>query len=124
MIGGLLAVLLLIWQCPLDYLLGIPCPCCGMTRAFKSMVSLDLMASLSYHPLMLPTGAAIWYLIHRNVLPERFKLSRRAERTAGITLLVLLAAVYIYRIGFHPDSVVRFHTEDGLLFKFGEIFRK
>lgn len=30
---------------------SIPCPACGMTRAFKSLLSFDIMKAFWYHPL-------------------------------------------------------------------------
>ncbi len=30
---------------------SIPCPACGMTRAFKSLLSFDIMNAFWYHPL-------------------------------------------------------------------------
>ena len=30
---------------------SIPCPSCGMTRAFKSLLSFDIMKAFWYHPL-------------------------------------------------------------------------
>ena len=33
---------------------GIPCPGCGMTRAFKYILSLDIIGSLSYNILAIP----------------------------------------------------------------------
>lgn len=116
-ISGLFVLLLFIWRCPLEYLFGIPCPCCGMTRAFKSMARLDFAASFSYHPLFLPTGLAIWYIFHKDVLPERFRLKKKTARILGGVLLFLLLALYIYRVGFQPDGVVKIDLDDGLIFK-------
>lgn len=36
-------------KCLFALLLGIPCPFCGMTRAFVSVLKLDLQAAVSYH---------------------------------------------------------------------------
>ncbi|MCF0146109.1 MAG: DUF2752 domain-containing protein [Eubacterium sp.] len=45
-------------MCPLRYVFGIPCPGCGMTHALGAFLTGDLSASLSYHPMLLPTAAA------------------------------------------------------------------
>lgn len=116
-ISGLLVLLLFVWRCPLEYLFGIPCPCCGMTRAFKSMVSLDFRASFSYHPLLLPTGFAIWYILHKDVLPKRFRMGKKTARVLGGLLLILLLAVYVYRIAFQAGGIIKIDLDDGLIFK-------
>ena len=49
-------LLLFLWfsgyQCPLLFFFGIPCPFCGMTRAFLCLLSGDLTTAFYYyHPL-------------------------------------------------------------------------
>ena len=39
------------YQCPLRFFLGIPCPFCGMTRAFLCVLEGDLAKSFYFHPL-------------------------------------------------------------------------
>jgi len=46
--------------CPF-HLLGLYCPTCGMTRAAHSLLALDLVSSLGYHPLLLPLAALVLY---------------------------------------------------------------
>ena len=47
--------LLFLWimgyQCPLLFFFGIPCPFCGMTRAFLCVLEGDLAKSFYFHPL-------------------------------------------------------------------------
>lgn len=38
-------------RCPLRYFFGIPCPFCGMTRAFLSVLQGNFYAAFYYHPL-------------------------------------------------------------------------
>ena len=44
--------------CPLKRLTGVPCPTCGMTRAFCNAVQGHWPASLHWHPLGLPLALA------------------------------------------------------------------
>ena len=37
--------------CPFRIITGIPCPGCGMTRAFTSLFHFDLTRAFLYHPL-------------------------------------------------------------------------
>lgn len=39
------------YKCPFLRLTGFPCPGCGMTRAYKSLLAGDLSAAFAYHPL-------------------------------------------------------------------------
>ena len=44
--------------CPMHGLLGLPCPACGLTRAFCRLARFDLWGALSFHALSLPLFAA------------------------------------------------------------------
>lgn len=37
--------------CPFYALTTLPCPTCGMTRAWTAVLSLDFQTALAYHPL-------------------------------------------------------------------------
>ena len=37
--------------CPMDTLLGIPCPGCGMTRAYILLLKLDIAGAFRTHPM-------------------------------------------------------------------------
>lgn len=38
-------------SCAFYHLLGIPCPACGMTRSYISLLKLDISKAFYYHPL-------------------------------------------------------------------------
>ncbi len=48
-------LLLFLWimgyQCPLLFFFGIPCPFCGMTRAFLCVLRGDFLNAFYFHPL-------------------------------------------------------------------------
>lgn len=88
-----------------------------MTRAFLSLLHFDVKTSFLQHPLLLPAGFAVWYLIHRDVLPVKYRFTPKMERILGVILLVFLMALYLYRIGFEPDGIIKINTGDGWIFK-------
>ena len=87
------AVLLLlaafgIYRCPLDFIFGIPCPMCGMTRAFISLFKLDVASAFYYHPLWpLLIVSVVVYILHYF---EVIKISKlRAGSSAARSSLFL-----------------------------------
>ena len=94
----LIAVLFVafVYKCPFQYLFRIPCPGCGITRAYLSLLRLDFRAAFEYHPLFFAVAPMVLYVAHRNVLKRR--LSGKTETIILIVILVLFIAVYIYRL--------------------------
>ena len=90
----------LFWKCPDKLFLGIPCPGCGLTRAHLAALRLDFGAAFRYHPLFPTALPALFYLIHRNILPVR--LPNWAEWVLGAGLLAAFLGVYGYRMLYDP----------------------
>lgn len=62
---GILAVLAVVWLitmpgCPVRNLTGIPCPACGMTRAWMLALRLDLAGALRMHPMFWSGPVLLW----------------------------------------------------------------
>jgi hypothetical protein len=82
--------------CPLRAMLGLPCPSCGLTRAFCALAHLDLASALRYHALspLLFTLTLITPLICGYEIAVRRSISRRflfSEKLAwGIFALFLV----------------------------------
>ena len=93
----LLALYALFFGCPFYRLTGIPCPGCGMTRAFLAAARLDFGAAFAYHPLFPIFAAETGYVLLRGNILKKHTLSPRAELAAGILSLGLLLIVWIYR---------------------------
>lgn len=63
------ALLLLVWWrndwgCLLQRNTGIPCPGCGLTRAWVAAVELDLVAALTWHPMFWSVPVLVWFLFY------------------------------------------------------------
>lgn len=101
-----LALYLLDIGCVFRLMTGIPCPGCGMTRAWLAALRLDFAAAFAYHPLF-------W------VVPIAFVLAFvREETTSGkvkrdidiviVVLCVLVIAVWIVRLVNPVDAGLLF----------------
>lgn len=99
MILGLCAALVAVFAlsgigCPFYRIFGIPCPGCGMTRAFLACLRLDFTAAWRYHPMVfsLPYLLALFWK-DGAVFPEK-------RWNAGILALVCLGflAQYLCRL--------------------------
>lgn len=96
--------------CPIRFLTGISCAGCGMSRAWLSLLRLNLAGALYYHPLFwLPIPAAALLLFRRR-LPKRVF-------TVGLSLCgVLFVLVYFIRLGL-PGDIVVFAPREGLIWR-------
>lgn len=90
-----LLIIIFIYQCPIKYFFHIPCPGCGITRAYLSVLSLDFKSAFQYHPLFFTVVPTILYISHRSVL--RIKLSYKIEKIYFGVLMCMFFAVYIIR---------------------------
>lgn len=83
--------------CPIRYLTGVPCPFCGMTRAWLSALGGDWAAALRFHPLFLLGPPLIWAAVHSKVWPLS-RLPRRVREGALAAGGILFFAVYLVRL--------------------------
>ncbi len=103
--------------CPIRFVTGIPCPGCGLSRAYLALLKLDFAGAFHYHPLF-------W------AVPLLFGLclryGRKKEMAAGIAATVVGAAfigVYLYRLST-GDPAVAVDIRSGLIYRmFRTVFR-
>lgn len=113
---GLGIFLLLAWQvgattCVFRSTLGIPCPGCGMTRAWLHVLHGEWQAALQQHPLfwLVPPVLITWAAFH-------WRLPRGKAARFNQNLLIgagaLMIAVYIIRMVLlfpHTDPMIYNH---------------
>lgn len=104
--GTGLALYLLDIGCVFRAITGVPCPGCGMTRAWLEALHLDFYAALAYHPLFwcvpIVFGVAV---AQPNIRSER---ARGCIDIVAAVLLVVLAAVWIVRLVDPADAGLLF----------------
>lgn len=101
----------LCFGCPIRLLFGVCCPGCGMTRAALALLHFDFTGAWHFHPLIfvMPVFAVLF-------IAMRKRLSDKAVYIMIAGFLMLLLAVYLYRLLTHSD-VVYFQVERSLLVK-------
>ena len=87
---------LFVYKCPVHYFLHIPCPGCGITRAYIAILSLDWQAAFRYHPLFFMVLPILLYIPHRGILRKR--LTDKMETIIFIITVILFIGVYILRL--------------------------
>lgn len=98
-LAAIAAVLILYFSgihCFFRFFTGIPCPSCGMTRAFLSLLKLDFYRSFYYHSLLIPALITAFIAIHMNV--PAFRLNKRACTAYIWGFVAVFFAVYFFRL--------------------------
>ena len=71
--AALLVIVCLGLNCPIRSLTGIPCPGCGMTRAWKAALRLDLITAFQYHPMFWSAPVLMAYcLFDGRLIPQKW----------------------------------------------------
>ncbi len=88
--------------CPVMIVLHLPCPGCGMTRAFVLALTGRLKEAWKLQPLVYG-----WILLAVLFVVNRYVLDRKPAVLTGLLIALLLGTLffYIYRIGtgFPPE---------------------
>ena len=114
----LLIILLLsyfgLFKCPLEFFLGIPCPTCGMTRAFHYLLVLDFNKAFYYHalwPILIIVLVGV-FLLQFNII----KLNKKQFDIIITILIIVILTYFIYRHIIH-SPVVEIHFTDSFIYK-------
>lgn len=98
--------------CPMKIFFGIPCAGCGISRALLSACCFDFAAAFEYNPA--------WPVVLVFVIAELLLLffdKIKAAKIVGISFLVIITAIYIYRVAFTDSPIVAWDFESGLVYK-------
>lgn len=73
--SGILAILLLIHfsgiGCPIQFLLGFPCPSCGLTRGTLALMRFDFVGMVHYNPMTPVILSLCFFLFHHKAFGLR-----------------------------------------------------
>ncbi len=95
------AVSMFVWtavfgsSCPSKIFFKLPCPFCGMTRAWLSFFKFDLIDAFKYQPLFSVSPFYLFLLFHDEHVFPRLKRFRKALLVLITVLFVLAFAIRI-----------------------------
>lgn len=111
-IAGIIVLMyLLSLPCPILYVTGIPCPGCGMTRAFVHLVQLDFVEAFHYHPLcfFLPFFAGVFLF--------RKRMPRKVYNLCLFIVISIFFTTYFLRLFNPTDTVIKIDLSNGLFYR-------
>lgn len=103
-----------VWQCPLDYIFGTPCPLCGITRSFLCLFHFDFKGAFYYHalwPIVLVSLPTYFYIRFKGI-----KVSKKLENTICILIGIIFLTYFIIR-HITGSEIVQIHFYDSLIYK-------
>ena len=99
--GAILFLTLIHYECIWKTIFGIPCPGCGMTRAWLAAFRLDMKAAFSYHPMFWSVPIVVFYLcFEEKFLPKRWAHLLFIFIAAGFLLQWILKIYMTFTSGF------------------------
>lgn len=120
LILGTLGILVLILyisdvKCLVKYTVGVPCPGCGLTRAWLSFLKMDLRAAFRWHPLFWIVPIVV--IIEVFMKGKLFK-NKKLNIMFWIFLSILIIGVYSVRmIMLFPHEEPMDYNRQSLLYK-------
>jgi hypothetical protein len=89
--------------CIFKYIFGIPCPSCGMTRAYLSLLRLDIHKAFFYHPLFIIIPIILIVIIISKYKNISLSKLRMFWYLTGITfILVWIIRMFMYFPNVEP----------------------
>lgn len=96
--------------CPIRYVTGIPCPGCGLSRAYIALLHLNIREAFSYHPMF-------WAIPVLVLACLRYEKYRGAWTKALMILLGLgFVVLYVFRLST-GDPAVTVDIHSGLFYR-------
>lgn len=106
--------------CPVVLLSGFPCPACGLSRAGRLLLHLDVTGACKVHPFIFPiAGIILLFLWNRYIC-----LKKTTEWIKWSMIIVIISAViyYIWRMyHYFPGEPPMSYYSNNLLFYINQL---
>lgn len=99
--------------CPIRRFFGVPCPGCGMGRAYLALCRGDIHAAFAYHPLFWLAIPLLFLFLHNEVF--NFHISQKVLNIIAVVSIILFITVYLVRIFILHDPVLKIDFKDSIL---------
>ena len=96
--------------CPIQFLTGISCFGCGMSRAAIALLQLDFALAFKMHPMIFVMPIAALVILFRKKIPKK------VLNGFWVTVAVLMAVIYVYRLIAGSD-VIYVNPESGYIYQ-------
>lgn len=118
-----LAVYVLVFRgsCVIRLFTGIPCPGCGLSRAYIALLHGHIADAFHYHPLFFVVVPFLLYMTFHDRLSPR--VSKKVETAVCICLAAAFILVYIGRMVWGDGSVLSVDLESGMIYRILEAGR-
>lgn len=85
--------------CPIRLITGIPCPACGLTRAYVSLFQGNFALAFNYHPLYFLLPAVLLCVILLLSIEKKPNCKARLPLILfSLLLIIIFVIVYIVRL--------------------------
>lgn len=88
--------------CPIRFVTGVPCPGCGLTRAWLALLSGEPLAAFAFHPLFWAAPAAVVLAVLSGLIPPG--VARRLALVACILMIAAFLVVWALRLADPADT--------------------
>ena len=114
--------------CALRMLAGIPCPGCGLTRAFLLLSQGDIKTATEMHPFWIPiVFVLVLFIVGRYFIENKEKRRKifHIIKLLAILIVIGMFALYVYRmINYYPDVEPMVYDKDNILNKVKDFWYK
>ena len=102
--------------CPFNFLFGIPCMGCGMTRACLAFLQGDILMALKYHPMVILLPLILLLFITHIILNNN-KKNIKIIMLCWLLIIILFCVIYLIRLLIIKDPIIKIQIKDGIIYK-------
>lgn len=114
--------------CPLRIFAGIPCPGCGITRAFLLVLQGRFYEATRIHPFWIPVTILVLAFLAVRYLVQEIRRKKRIMyiiKMFALITAILCVVYYIYRmIIWFPDREPMTYDADNIIYMFLQLLRE